>query len=86
MGRISILWPCRRWTVIAALAAVLAGCANGDERYDAGYSDGHAAGFNEECRFGSTLIEGDFENANYSSGYIAGQRAGVRDCRRRSGG
>ncbi|MHB1109710.1 MAG: hypothetical protein ACYCZU_05265 [Devosia sp.] len=76
--------PKRRLSLLATLT-LLAGCTSSDERYDDGYSDGHAAGYNTECKFGSTLIEGDFDNSNYAAGYEAGQRAGIRDCRRRNG-
>jgi hypothetical protein len=35
-------------STLVLAAGLLAGCASGDERYDAGYSDGHAAGYNNE--------------------------------------
>ena len=62
----------------------LVGCKgeNADERLDAGYSDGYAVGYNTECKIRATLIEGDFDNADYSRGYYAGLAAGAAACRR----
>lgn len=53
-----------------------------DERLDAGYSDGYAVGYNTECKIRTTLIEGDFDNADYSRGYYAGLADGAAACRR----
>lgn len=66
------------------MLAILFGCAESDsdkaERYDVGYSDGFAEGFNTECKIRATLIEGDWGNESYSAGYSAGRRAGVKAC------
>ena len=62
----------------------LAGCINKsdpDERFDVGYSDGYAVGYNTECKIRATLIEGDFENADYSRGYYLGLSDGATACR-----
>lgn len=53
-----------------------------EERLDAGYSDGYAVGYNTECEIRATLIEGDFDNADYSRGYYAGLADGAAACRR----
>ena len=53
-----------------------------DERFDAGYSDGYAVGYNTECKIRATLIEGDFDNADYSRGYYAGLTDGAAACRK----
>jgi hypothetical protein len=62
---------------------VLAGCfPNADERYDSGYSDGYAVGFNTTCEIRATLIEGDWDNADYSRGYADGTADGSTECLR----
>lgn len=68
---------------IALLSSVLAlqACSDPDERYDVGYDDGYAAGFNTTCEIRATLIEGDFENSHYQQGYEAGYAEGARACR-----
>lgn len=58
----------------------LAGCEDSDARFDTGYSDGYAAGFNTACEIRATLIEGDWDDENYSRGYSDGQTAGIVDC------
>ena len=52
-----------------------------DSRFDAGYSDGYASGYNTECKIRSTMIEGDWDDKNYTSGYNAGRVDGAADCR-----
>lgn len=52
-----------------------------DERFDTGYSDGYARGYNTTCEIRATLVEGDWENQHYKSGYIQGHSAGAADCR-----
>jgi hypothetical protein len=60
----------------------LAGCGpNADSRYDSGYSDGYAEGYNTTCKIRATLVEGDWEDENYTKGYRAGQAAGAAACR-----
>ena len=51
-----------------------------DGRYDTGYSDGYAEGYNTQCQIRSTLVEGDWDDSNYSAGYNDGRNAGVQDC------
>jgi hypothetical protein len=63
-----------------AVAAVQ-GCTDPEERYEAGYGDGYAVGYNETCEIRTTLIEGDFDNQSYSDGYEQGYFAGAEACR-----
>lgn len=58
----------------------LAACSNPDERYDTGYRDGYAVGYNGVCHLAAPVIEGDFVNSNYQTGYQAGYDAGIRAC------
>lgn len=61
---------------------LLIGCGpSADSRYDSGYSDGYAEGYNTECKIRATLVEGDWNDENYSRGYQDGRAAGVADCR-----
>ena len=56
------------------------GCSNSDESYDSGYGDGYAVGYNTTCEIRATMIEGDWENSDYSRGYADGQSAGTIAC------
>lgn len=69
---------------IFAVMLMLSGCIgeDADERLDAGHSDGYAVGYNTECKIRTTLIEGDFDNADYSRGYYAGLADGAAACRK----
>ena len=58
----------------------LTACDNSDERYDAGYSDGYAVGYNTACEIRATMVEGAFSNSSYAQGYADGQTAGVVAC------
>ena len=61
---------------------LMAGCYDDPvERFDVGYDDGYAVGHNTECKIRATLIEGDFDNADYSRGYNAGLNDGALACR-----
>ena len=61
---------------------ILFGCGkNADERYDSGYSDGYAEGYNTTCKIRATLVDGDWEDKDYSRGYREGQSAGATACR-----
>ena len=59
---------------------VLSGCSDADERYDVGYDDGYAEGYNTTCQIRATMVEGDWEDENYSQGYMHGRNDGARDC------
>ena len=55
--------------------------ACGGSTYDQGYDDGYAAGYNTTCDIRATLIEGDWDDEDYSKGYRAGYEDGAQDCR-----
>ena len=48
---------------------------------DVGYSDGYAVGFNTTCNIRATLIEGKWDNSDYSAAYYAGYADGETACR-----
>ena len=51
------------------MIVALSGCIeDSDERFDVGYDDGYALGYNTECKIRATLIEGDFGSKHYSRG------------------
>jgi len=52
------------------------------ERFDAGYDDGYAAGYNTACEIRITLIEGDWDNEHYTNGYHEGRLDGEIQCLR----
>lgn len=70
------------FSILCILILVACKTASPEERYDVGYSDGYAAGYNTECKIRVTLIEGDWDNKDYSRGYQDGNYAGIQDCRR----
>lgn len=73
----------RVFTLFGALAFIISGCGESpDTRYDSGYSDGYAVGFNTTCEIRATLIDGDWDDEHYSSGYRDGYAAGALDCQR----
>ncbi|WP_165724976.1 hypothetical protein [Pseudoalteromonas sp. SA25] len=60
----------------------LQGCGpSSDERFDTGYSDGYAEGYNTTCKIRATMVEGDWDDENYSRGYRSGNTAGAQACR-----
>ncbi|WP_461521270.1 hypothetical protein [Porticoccus sp.] len=66
-----------RYIVLAVI--FITGCA--DDKYDVGYDDGYAAGYNTTCKIRATMIEGDWGNKSYSRGYAEGQAAGALACK-----
>lgn len=66
--------------VIVLSLALLPACEDESEAYDRGYSDGFAVGYNTACEIRVTLIEGDWDNSSYSSGYADGQTTGTIAC------
>ena len=67
---------------LVASLLLLTGCGpSADSRYDSGYSDGYAEGYNTTCKIRSTLIEGDWDDENYSRGYQDGRAAGAANCK-----
>jgi hypothetical protein len=71
--------PHAKWLLVVC-GIVLVGCKDAEERYDVGYSDGYAVGYNTACQIRVTLIEGDFDNVDYARGYARGQTAGIMAC------
>ena len=68
--------------LLLTFSVAVVGCGpSADSRYDSGYGDGYAAGYNTTCKIRATLIEGDWEDKNYSAGYRAGYSAGAVACR-----
>ena len=72
--------------LLFALALIVVGCGESageldEARYNAGWNDGHAAGYNTTCEIRATFIEGDWDDSNYSSGHRDGYAEGARDCR-----
>jgi hypothetical protein len=73
-------------TLLLALALIAVGCGGSikeraEARYDSGWNDGYAAGYNTTCEIRATMIEGDWDDSNYSSGHRDGYAEGARDCR-----
>ena len=67
---------------VLLVPVMLTSCGDSaDSRFDARYSDGYASGYNTECKIRSTMIEGDWDDKNYTSGYNAGRGDGAADCR-----
>ena len=54
----------RLLTTLVILTGLVA-CDDADERFDVGYSDGVAVGYNTACQIRATLVEGDFDNVDY---------------------
>ena len=72
----------RKMLTACFVALVLVACENAEERYDVGFDDGHAVGYNTTCKIRATLIEGDWDSENYSAGYQDGYEEGADECRR----
>lgn len=68
-----------RLITITCLPLALLGCYE-EDKSDAGYGDGYAAGYNTTCNIRATLIEGDFGNSTYAEGYRLGYSDGAFDC------
>ncbi len=64
-----------------AVGSLQACSQSADERYDVGYDDGFAVGYNTTCKIRATLIDGDWENEAYSRGYREGYSEGERECK-----
>jgi hypothetical protein len=66
----------------------LLGCsdkeAESEARYDTGFGDGYAVGYNTTCKIRATIVEGDWEDPDYSRGYNDGYKHGAIDCRRQN--
>jgi hypothetical protein len=66
--------------IALAVSTVSCGQRSEEQRYDAGWNDGHASGYNTTCKIRATLVEGDWENREYSRGYNDGYSEGTREC------
>lgn len=66
--------------VFLSFSSSMIGCANSEASYDSGYSDGYAVGYNTTCQIRATMIEGNWDSAEYSRGYADGQTAGTIAC------
>ena len=67
--------------LILFFSAILVNCGkSADSRYKSGYKDGYAVGYNTTCKLRSNLIEGDWDDENYSKGYNDGHNAGSAEC------
>jgi flagellar biosynthesis/type III secretory pathway protein FliH len=63
----------------AFLFLAVTGCGpSSDDRYQSGFSDGYAEGYNTTLQIRATLVEGDWKDKNYSKGYQDGRADGVR--------
>lgn len=68
---------------LLSTASILAGCwESADARFDTGHSDGYAAGYNTTCEIRATMIEGAWDDEDYSRGYSVGYSAGSAACLR----
>ncbi|PRH81512.1 hypothetical protein C6N40_11890 [Arenimonas caeni] len=66
-------------------AAALSGCGPGkQERWDSGYDDGYASGYNTTCEIRATMIAGTWDDEAYSAGYREGYADGAAECKRRA--
>ena len=73
----------KRIALLSILFQFLTACSSDDRLgYDEGYDDGYAAGYNTTCVRRVTLVEGAWDNADYSDGYADGEYDGEVDCHR----
>ena len=69
--------------LILILGVLTFGCGEpSDARFDNGYSDGYAVGYNSTCEIRATMIAGDWEDTEYSAGYASGRTDGAIACKR----
>lgn len=69
-------------SALAACLLLLFSCEKAEERYDVGFDDGVAVGYNTACGGRANLIEGDWSNAEYSRGHNEGLKVGAAECRK----
>ena len=66
----------------AFFSIFLSGCGeSADTRYNSGFSDGYAEGYNTTCKIRATMVKGDWDDKHYSRGYQDGRADGAADCR-----
>ena len=71
----------RSTILLAAALSLLSACGeDAESRYQAGYGDGYAVGYNTACEIRATLIDGDWNNKHYSKGYLDGNEHGIAAC------
>lgn len=61
---------------VTFLVLMLTACDSKDWEA-AGYQDGYAATINTVCKFRTTLVHGNYDNAAYAKGYSKGANAGA---------
>jgi hypothetical protein len=77
-GRFSVR---RTALLLVAFSFLLVSCGQGgDSKYQFGYSDGYAEGYNTTCKIRATLVEGNWNDKDYSRGYQDGRMTGVAAC------
>jgi hypothetical protein len=70
-----------RLSILVSIALSTSACKE-EDKFDVGYDDGFATGYNTACEIRATLIEGDWDSPTYSRGYNEGNAAGVIVCNR----
>lgn len=70
-----------KYFFILAIIFILTNSCDSTDWADVGYSDGYAVGYNTTCNIRATLIEGKWDNSDYSEAYYAGYEDGERACR-----
>ena len=72
----------KKTLLVLLFLIIFAGCGeSADSRYDTGFDDGHAVGYNTTCKIRATIVEGDWDDENYSRGYNDGLIVGADECR-----
>ncbi len=67
-------------TVFLSAVAALSGCGeSASARYDAGYGDGYAEGYNTTLKIRATMVRGDWNDKEYTRGYNDGRAQGVSE-------
>lgn len=68
------------FAILLSAVAALSGCGeSASARYDAGYGDGYAEGYNTTLRIRSTMVRGDWKDKEYTRGYNDGRSQGVSE-------
>jgi hypothetical protein len=71
----------RKYWAVLILPIALAGCGeSAEKRQSVGYRDGYAVAYNTTCEIRATIVEGAWDDKNYSRGYAKGMVAGIIDC------
>jgi hypothetical protein len=72
-----------KYLPIIVFPLLLSACSN-EDKFDVGYDDGYAAGYNTTCEIRATMVEGDWDNQSYSRGYKKGYETGSQDCKNKN--